>query len=63
MILMRGKDITQAIGKVESRAFFGPKTGETLNPSNGPSNVFAPHQDHKRQAPYQKTGSLVFLCK
>ena len=33
------------------------------NPSNGPSNVFAQHQNHNGQGPYKKTGSLVFLCK
>ena len=32
-------------------------------PSNGPSNVFAPHQNHKGQAPCIKTGWLVYLCK
>ena len=42
MNLMRGKDITRAIG------MFGPTNG----PSNGPSNVFAPHQNHKGQSPY-----------
>jgi len=25
--------------------------------------IFAPHQNHKGQAPYIKTGSLVILCK
>jgi len=33
------------------------------NPYNGPSNVFGPHQNHKGQAPYKKTGYLVILCK
>ena len=37
--------------------FLGPA------PSNCPSNVFAPHQNHKGQALYKKTGSLVILCK
>ena len=47
MILMQGKDITRAIGRVD----------------DGPSYVFAPYHNHKGQAPYKKTGSLVFLCK
>ena len=29
-----------------ARAISGPKTGSTFNPSNGPCNVFAPHQNH-----------------
>jgi len=59
MILMWGKDITRAIGRVGLKVepVLGPKQGDFQpNPSNGPSNVFAPHQNHKGQAPYKKTG-------
>jgi len=79
MILMWGKDITWAIGRVGLKVepVLGPEiarvTGSAIwaqnrrdfqpNPSSGPINVFFPHQNHNGQAPYKKTCSLVFLCK
>jgi len=79
MILMRVKDITWAIGRVELKVqpVLSPEIARVTtsaiwaqhrqdfqpNPSNGPSNAFALHQNHNGQAPYKKTGSLVFLCK
>ena len=63
MILMRGLDITWAIGKVALKVepVLGPEIARATasaiwaqnrqdfqrNPSNGPSNVKAPHQNHK----------------
>ena len=63
MILMRGLDITRAIGRValKIKLVLGPKIARATassiwaqnrrviqcNPSNGPSNVKAPHQNHK----------------
>ena len=65
MILMRGKDITRAIGRVGLKVepVLGPEiawaTASAIwaqnrqdfytNPSNGPSNVKAPHKNHKVQ--------------
>jgi len=59
MILMRGKDITWAIGRVGLKVspVLGPNRtrcrscnfraqNRLPNPSNGPRNVFAPHQNH-----------------
>ena len=59
MILMRGKDITQAIGRVGLKVepvYFQP------NPSNGQSNVFALHQNHKGQVPYKKQVHWYFYA-
>jgi len=63
MILMRGKEITRAIGRIGLKVepISGPEIARAtasailaqnrrdfqLNPSNGPSNVFVPHQNHK----------------
>ena len=79
MIFMRVVDITWAFGRVglkvepvlspeitqvTASVIWGQNRREFQpNPSNGPSNVFAPHQNHDGQAPYKKTGSLVFFCK
>ena len=75
MILMRGKDITLAIGRVGLKVEpdLGPEIARVTasaiwaqnrrdfqtTPSNGPSNVFALHQNHNGQAPHKKTGPLV----
>ena len=79
MSLMRRKDITQAIGRVGLKVelVLGTEIAQATasviwaqkrrdyqpNHSNGPSDVFALHQNHNGQAPYKKTGSLVILCK
>jgi len=65
MILMQGLDITRAIGRVVLKVepVLGPAIARVTasaiwaqnrrdfqrNPSNGPSNVKAPHQNHKAQ--------------
>ena len=78
MSFMRGVDITRAIGRVglKFESVLGPEiargTASAIwaqnrrdfqpNPSNGPSNVFSPHQNHNGQAPYKKTGSFYFYA-
>ena len=65
MIFMRGLDITWAIGRVGLKVepVLGPEIARATasviwaqnrrdfqpNPSNGPSNVKAPHKNHKAQ--------------
>ena len=51
MSFMRGVDITQAIGRVGLKVepVLGPGRDFQQNPSNAPSNVKAPHKNHKAQ--------------
>ena len=66
MILMRGQDITWAIGSVGLKvsADLGPnrtrcrscdfRADFERNPSNGQRNVNAPHKTNKAPAPYNQ---------
>ena len=45
MILIRGKHITRAIGRVASAIWAQNRRDFQPNPSNGTRNVFAPHQN------------------